>query len=405
MNELPHWLHSVDNGTIGEARTRAILINRFWILERSVDIEGADFLIQRKLWGRNLLDERAPCLGYVQSKFCQNDSTSVKVRSEYVIDANKVPRPEFFLFVHSGAAGSETVFFQSAPDIAENFHRTNDTFAAKLTDLKRLPDARVRSVEQVLSQVERSLQQADFRKNRLFYRYLTSTNENTEAPIDYDFTLPLSNSWGDIVEGFHKLQSRTRQLIYDLKSDIKTLEEAMSITDPIRFAEIFEYGHFYFLEDYFYRNSRFFDEEFYNTLVSHKKRVDLLRSRDMLQPFVLLKGKIEEELARRLPKYRKTAVSYICIDVVIDHSALSVQSVSEYESQEDEIRTRTNDNDRWDFKRLFGVIPKVPTYTVYFNRQSLFSHADTASRYPRYVINELDIVLLEQLFGEDEIYR
>jgi hypothetical protein len=28
----------MENGTIGEARTRSILLDRFWVLERSVDI-------------------------------------------------------------------------------------------------------------------------------------------------------------------------------------------------------------------------------------------------------------------------------------------------------------------------------------------------------------------------------
>ena len=41
-------LKSMENGSIGEARTKELLIDRFWILERSVDVQGADFIIQRK---------------------------------------------------------------------------------------------------------------------------------------------------------------------------------------------------------------------------------------------------------------------------------------------------------------------------------------------------------------------
>ena len=44
------WLKRMENGTIGETRTKAFLLDRFWVLERSVDIEGADFLIQRKIF-------------------------------------------------------------------------------------------------------------------------------------------------------------------------------------------------------------------------------------------------------------------------------------------------------------------------------------------------------------------
>ena len=42
----PIWLKVMENGTVGEARTRSFLIDRFWVLlERSVDTDGADFLI------------------------------------------------------------------------------------------------------------------------------------------------------------------------------------------------------------------------------------------------------------------------------------------------------------------------------------------------------------------------
>lgn len=39
MDENPTWLKVMQNGTIGEARAKAFLLDRFWILERSVDID------------------------------------------------------------------------------------------------------------------------------------------------------------------------------------------------------------------------------------------------------------------------------------------------------------------------------------------------------------------------------
>ena len=47
--KTPAWLKAMQNGVIGEARTKSFLLDRFWILERSVDIQGADFLIQRRI--------------------------------------------------------------------------------------------------------------------------------------------------------------------------------------------------------------------------------------------------------------------------------------------------------------------------------------------------------------------
>jgi hypothetical protein len=67
---IPAWLNRIDHGAIGEARSKAFLMDRFWILERSVDIDGADLIIQRKITGSNLLDKEPPRLG----EYCRQGS-------------------------------------------------------------------------------------------------------------------------------------------------------------------------------------------------------------------------------------------------------------------------------------------------------------------------------------------
>jgi hypothetical protein len=47
MTEAAPWLKAMENGALGEARARAFLMERFWVLERSVDVEGADYLVHR----------------------------------------------------------------------------------------------------------------------------------------------------------------------------------------------------------------------------------------------------------------------------------------------------------------------------------------------------------------------
>src|SRR6478752_684691 len=103
MVELPApvWLKASQNGSLGEARARAFLLNRFWVLERSVDFQGADLFIQRRITGRNLLDREAPRLGVVQVKFFGTTATSHFVHKEYVLDDGE-PRTEFFVLCHSG---------------------------------------------------------------------------------------------------------------------------------------------------------------------------------------------------------------------------------------------------------------------------------------------------------------
>lgn len=102
MNNFPPWLKAGQNGSIGEIRTKSFLMDRFWVLERSVDIHGADFIIQRRLYEKNILDDQPTRFGVVQSKFSQDDRTNHNVKKEYILDKENKPRNEFFLIIHSG---------------------------------------------------------------------------------------------------------------------------------------------------------------------------------------------------------------------------------------------------------------------------------------------------------------
>jgi hypothetical protein len=82
----------MQNGTLGEARAKAFLLDRFWVLERSVDIEGADFIIQKRITTKNLLDREPPRLGVVQVKFFGSTETAHYVHKEYVVDGENKPR-------------------------------------------------------------------------------------------------------------------------------------------------------------------------------------------------------------------------------------------------------------------------------------------------------------------------
>jgi hypothetical protein len=87
----------MQNGSLGEARAKAFLMDRFWILERSVDIEGADLIIQRRLTDRNLLDRRPPNLGFVQVKFFESEKTAHYIPTEYIRDKDGKAREDFEL--------------------------------------------------------------------------------------------------------------------------------------------------------------------------------------------------------------------------------------------------------------------------------------------------------------------
>jgi hypothetical protein len=101
----------MQNGALAEARSAALLLERFWILDRSVDIEGADHIIQRRLSGRSLLDPSPPRLGYVQSKFYASEETTQYIHRAYVLTPEGEARGEFFLLAHTGAADAANVYF------------------------------------------------------------------------------------------------------------------------------------------------------------------------------------------------------------------------------------------------------------------------------------------------------
>ncbi|NHQ60156.1 hypothetical protein G9409_06050 [Chlorobium sp. BLA1] len=72
-DKIPSWLKAMQNGALGEVRAKAFLMDRFWILERSIDIDGADLIIQRRITNKNLLDKNPPILGFIQVKFFESE--------------------------------------------------------------------------------------------------------------------------------------------------------------------------------------------------------------------------------------------------------------------------------------------------------------------------------------------
>jgi len=91
MTEAAPWLKATENGALGEAQARAFLMERFWFLERSVDVEGADYLVQRRLTRADFMDRDPPRLGVVQVKFVRDGNTYISVKKTYACDDDGRP--------------------------------------------------------------------------------------------------------------------------------------------------------------------------------------------------------------------------------------------------------------------------------------------------------------------------
>lgn len=92
-----------ENGYTGEARSKALLSNDFWILTRSVDADSADIIVQEKQRSKeHAIHNRAhtPALGYVQSKYFEGHN-QVKIHRNYVDDPITPFRKGYFALIHT----------------------------------------------------------------------------------------------------------------------------------------------------------------------------------------------------------------------------------------------------------------------------------------------------------------
>ncbi|GLV67286.1 hypothetical protein Bmyc01_59550 [Bacillus mycoides] len=122
----------MENGSIGELRTRELLIDRYWLLERYIDFEGADTLIQRKL---SYFGSISPTrLGIAQSKFRMDITAAIKINKLFVIDEDESIRDEFFLFVHTGFEEKKRTFFLTAEQIVDDFELKEGFFHVVVMD-------------------------------------------------------------------------------------------------------------------------------------------------------------------------------------------------------------------------------------------------------------------------------
>jgi len=306
----------MENGSIGEARTRSFLIDRFWILERSVDMDGADFIIQRRLTGINLLDKEPPRLGVVQVKFFNSESATQYLHKEYVLDSNGHPRNEFFLICHTGKEDESTSYLLAAKDIESDFkltdshHSRPNSFTIPGKMLLGSKKYKIVSNELSLNRIERALVNADFVKNRRFMSWALPGIGKLNETVNPIYQEPLDNWDGDIPDQFVDLKKKTQRAIFDIEEALEKLNEILETDDPEKALGVAE-------EIYYdYRGAvsipdDLFDEDFYNVVREHKERHAKLHGAGLLDPYLRLQKEciqfICSDLAQHMELDRETA--------------------------------------------------------------------------------------------------
>lgn len=307
LTNRPAWLVRQENGRIAEARTRAFLLDRFWILERSVDVNGADFIIQRRLTTQSLLDQTPPRFGFVQAKYYQDKRTTQYVHREYVLNSLGQPRAEFFVLLHTGVEDRAIAYFLSAAEISERFTLTSETHSKP--NRFELPGAKVmiRPHEvldraRVLNQIEQSLRNADFRNNRRFMSWALPSID-TGGPLREEYLEPIDNWWCNIPQEFDRLREKARNSLWDLQEARDLLHAISTADDPAGaldkaedFDSAFE-GSVSF--------GRMFDDDLFNAVQHHQKRHDQLREASLLGAHAALRRALKErvvsDIAPKMP--------------------------------------------------------------------------------------------------------
>lgn len=331
-DHFPHWLKAMENGSIGEARTRSFLLDRFWVLERSVDIDGADFIIQRRLTSSNLLDKSPPRFGIVQAKFFESPKTNQVIPLEYLIDREGVPRKEFFLLCHTGKEEHAESYYLTAEDLVREFSEKDGKIRVPGSSILGSAKYKIESPRFTLDRMERALAHSDFAKNRHFVSWFLPNARPNIHDIDPLYLEPIDNGWGDIPEGFFDIKKAAEKGIFDLddvKQDlVKIVEEsdpekALSVARDL-YRSLRGGGHLYItIPDDIY------NEDLHTVVQEHKRKVMHLREQGILDSFLAMKVKLEgfaqEDLRPHMPLGREAVYS---LDICYDPETLQNVTIS-----------------------------------------------------------------------------
>lgn len=308
IEERPAWLIRQENGVVAEARTRSLLVDRFWVLERSVDVDGADFIVQPRLTSRSLLDKRPPRLGFVQAKFYAAAGTTQYVHREYVVDPEGKPRGEFFLFCHTGLEDSARAFLLSAAEVFEKFketpteHSKPNRFAlpgsAVLVNHFEIIDR-----GRALDRIERALRDADFYKNRSFLSWALP-RAGSRAPVVPLYEEPIENRYCDIPSEFEKLRKAASSAQYDIREVLEMLCEIEETADPERALAIAEELQHSWGKSVPIRGD-LYDEDFHTAVLEHKRRYSQLNDAGLLGAHAAIRRlalkTLTEDVAPKMP--------------------------------------------------------------------------------------------------------
>ena len=331
IDQLPGLL-SNEHGALGEARARALLMERFWVLERSVDVHGADLLIQH----RNLFERKAQIFGRIQAKFVQDGRTTIRVPSKHVVDQYGAAE-DYFLLIFTGLGREARAFLISAHEIVNNFRSvtSSDKSSYQLMAQEILGSNHFEVLDQgkALDRIEDALKRADFqdfRRNRRFVlRSHFLETEIERAHIDEDYEIQLHTWNGNLREDFYRTKKRIESAIFDMSEAIEQLRAFVECTDPVEAWSQIEQFMVWHGRDGSLSLSwpDLFDKEFIEEAIRHREKLDKLRELNIEKAYLELPERVQEFVIMDLVRYLPlaTSQSYV-VTIRLDKSTLKIKS-------------------------------------------------------------------------------
>lgn len=311
---FPAWIKAKQNGSLGEARTRAFLLDRFWILERSIDIDGVDFIIQRRITNKNILDKDPPKFGVIQVKYFENEKTTHYIHKEYIVDNNNNPRMDFFITCHTGHEEFSKMYLITPNEIVNDFSLSVidgiEKYRIPGTQLFKNHQYEIINRKNSLDRIENQLKCSNFVANRQFISWnLESSKIDIDAVLPV-YKEPMDNWWGDIPSTFRDIKEVSRKAairvgyIYEkLKSISEEIDpmKAFEIIDDIRY-ECYGGGHWSIsLPDNLSNN------DFEYVCRYHLQAVENLKRDGLLDKFINVRINLNKEVS-----------DYLCANYPID---------------------------------------------------------------------------------------
>ena len=298
----PTWLKVMENGTVGEARTRSFLIDRFWVLERSVDTDGADFLIQRRTTTQRFTDTVPPRVGVIQAKYFQDRRTTHYVPKSYVIDASGAPLEGFFALLHVGKEDEGEMYLLSARQVVDTLSISSshspESYVVGAAALEEI--FRVKSRKLALDQIEHSLKSQTYYQSAAFLDQLNIPYRRfSEDDIAFPWTLPLPNPVGEIPKMFVEQKEELRKIVFDMEEVLGAIDAVLTEKDPRRALELMDA-----LRDHvdgygkitFGGRADFHWGDFPSALDTHDRWRQGLQSDSLLEPYIAMGEKLQKAL-------------------------------------------------------------------------------------------------------------